>query len=521
MVENSRTRTLGDYAISTMQGYNSSIVRPTIKANNFEIKPALIKLIQQDQFFGNVLDDPNLHLYFFLQLCDTIRINGVSEDAIRLRLFPFSLKDKAKYWLQAQPQRSITSWIDLVNKFLIKYFPPSKSVKLRSEITSFVQQDGEYLYDAWERYKDLLRRCSHHCIPEWMQIQTFYNGMNVVTKTMVDAATGGSLNTKTVEIAQQLIEMMANSMYQSFSERHVPSKGEFEAKTLETLINQNQMKNQLLFEQLAALTQQINTFQAGTVKTSNLICDFCGGNHMNGACDPSWSYCQTSSSQPPIEPQFSKPLSKRMNEMEEALLQFIEVTQSNFKNQEESIKKLETQIEQILQQLAHRDEDRFSSNAIVNPRKQCHAVILRSGAEVSNLKDEEKKIAIKNAEEKAQDNLQRGKFTLLRKENLEDSNCTKPELQNSKQEKQKDDSVIREVLAVIRYQVDEEEGKKPVEYTKLLEVPPLLFFSMKLVFCWNFHFEPKNEVKHKLKGSAKIVIIAVTSILLAKSSYIL
>ena len=138
MGEPNPPRTLGAYAMPNADGYGPSIVRPAIQANNFEIKPAFLQLVQQDQFGGGPLDDPNLHISNFLQLCDTIKANGVSEDAIRLRLFPFSLRDKAKSWLQSQPQGSISTWDELVTKFLTRYFPPSKLAKMRSEITSFV-----------------------------------------------------------------------------------------------------------------------------------------------------------------------------------------------------------------------------------------------------------------------------------------------------------------------------------------------------------------------------------------------
>ncbi|MED6120823.1 hypothetical protein PIB30_024543 [Stylosanthes scabra] len=42
----------------------------------------------------------------------------------QLTLFPFSLRDRAKEWFQVQPQESITTWADLVAKFLTKFFPP-------------------------------------------------------------------------------------------------------------------------------------------------------------------------------------------------------------------------------------------------------------------------------------------------------------------------------------------------------------------------------------------------------------
>ena len=76
------------------------------------------------------------------------RVNGVPDNAIRLRLFPFSLKDRAKEWLNSLPTRSIFDWATLVQKFLAKYFPPAKTVKLRNDITNFMQYDQESMYKA-------------------------------------------------------------------------------------------------------------------------------------------------------------------------------------------------------------------------------------------------------------------------------------------------------------------------------------------------------------------------------------
>ncbi|MED6167022.1 hypothetical protein PIB30_115107, partial [Stylosanthes scabra] len=43
-------RTLGDYATPSAEGCSTSITRPPIQANNFELKPSLLQLVQQDQF---------------------------------------------------------------------------------------------------------------------------------------------------------------------------------------------------------------------------------------------------------------------------------------------------------------------------------------------------------------------------------------------------------------------------------------------------------------------------------------
>ncbi|KAA3467650.1 Integrase, catalytic core [Gossypium australe] len=77
----------------------------------------------------------------------------------------------------------------MTEKFLLKYFPPARMAKLRNDISSFVQMDLETLYDAWERHKDLLRRCPHHGLPLWLQVQTFYNGVNPSTRRLIDSVT--------------------------------------------------------------------------------------------------------------------------------------------------------------------------------------------------------------------------------------------------------------------------------------------------------------------------------------------
>ena len=70
----------------------------------------MLQMIQTSvQFNGLPHEDPNAHIANFIEICDTFKYNGVSDDAVRLRLFPFSLKDRAKNWLNSLPGGSITT----------------------------------------------------------------------------------------------------------------------------------------------------------------------------------------------------------------------------------------------------------------------------------------------------------------------------------------------------------------------------------------------------------------------------
>ena len=76
----------------------SAVRQPAIEANNFELKPTLIKMVQQHQYIGHPSKDPNEHLGRFLRMANTLKLNGVRLEVIKLQLFPFSLRDVAATW---------------------------------------------------------------------------------------------------------------------------------------------------------------------------------------------------------------------------------------------------------------------------------------------------------------------------------------------------------------------------------------------------------------------------------------
>lgn len=104
---------LQEYVLPIVQGIHSSIHPLSIEVNNFEIKPSIIQMVQNCvQFNGLSNQDPNMYITSFFELLATFKMSRVSNDAIRLRLSLFSLKDRAKSWLVSLESNSITTWHD-------------------------------------------------------------------------------------------------------------------------------------------------------------------------------------------------------------------------------------------------------------------------------------------------------------------------------------------------------------------------------------------------------------------------
>ena len=75
----------------------SAICRPPIQANNFELKGVTLEMLNNIQFHGLPSENPKAHLTRFNEVCDTVKYNGVTEEALRLWLFPLSLSYRAKH----------------------------------------------------------------------------------------------------------------------------------------------------------------------------------------------------------------------------------------------------------------------------------------------------------------------------------------------------------------------------------------------------------------------------------------
>ncbi|GJT65253.1 reverse transcriptase domain-containing protein [Tanacetum coccineum] len=153
------------------------------------------------------------HLRFFNKVTSTFRHPEVPNTSIKLLLFPFSLDDEARDWLDKEPPRSILTWDDLVSKFINQFFPPSKTTYLRNKITIFFQEPNETFNKVWERFKGLLRQCPHHGFSELHQLDTFYNSLSSNDQDALDSAAGGNFLDKMPQEGLAIIESKSKFLY--------------------------------------------------------------------------------------------------------------------------------------------------------------------------------------------------------------------------------------------------------------------------------------------------------------------
>src|SRR3954464_14930103 len=179
-------------------------------APSYEIKPALLNLVMKEQFSG-VGEDAALHLNNFVELCDMQKYKEVDGDIVKLKLFSFSLRGRAKEWLQSLPKNNIDSWSKCKDAFIGKYLPTAKIIQWRSNIMNLRQLDNEHVAQAWECMKMLVKNCPHNGLTTWMVIRTFYAGLNFSSRNLLDSAAGGTFMSTTLGASTKLLdEMMLN-----------------------------------------------------------------------------------------------------------------------------------------------------------------------------------------------------------------------------------------------------------------------------------------------------------------------
>ena len=220
------------------------------------------------KFSGHEREDPYTHLHQFVQICSTLNETKLGIDGIRLRLFPFSLNDKASQWLHSLAGNSIRTWDQLNTKFLTKFYPMSRTIELRNKIQTFKQKHSEEFYEAWERFGELQIQCPHHQIPLETLVQCFYNGLNSTTRGLVESMNEGQFLSKTATQANDFfIKLADNSQHWGNSTNPIP--GVYEVKQTAKIEQDGEVKTLIknLAKKVEALSIQSN--QPNTVMNVN------------------------------------------------------------------------------------------------------------------------------------------------------------------------------------------------------------------------------------------------------------
>nr|GFA66555.1 reverse transcriptase domain-containing protein [Tanacetum cinerariifolium] len=231
------------------------------------------------QFHGLPGDDANKHLDKFLHVTQSIKVNEVTDDALRLYLFPHSLTHHATAWFDRLPRNSINTFEQMAKMFLGKYFPPSMVTKLRNKITNFRQRPDESLFEAWECYKLSIDRCPNNNMLPVTQIDTFYNRLTLRYRDTINVAAGETFMKRCPEECYDLIENMIahrndwdTSAQRSESSSSITSSFDPEIIALKAemaKINKNLMKVLQINQQVKAVTPSGET---------------CGGPHSYNDC---------------------------------------------------------------------------------------------------------------------------------------------------------------------------------------------------------------------------------------------
>ncbi|GJT54777.1 DNA-directed DNA polymerase [Tanacetum coccineum] len=163
-------KTLHEHSHPTSSGFQNPITFPTEQTRRI-IDSRDIWLIQNTRTFqGLRTEDPLRHVKHYLGIIDNIQADRATRDTYRFRSFHFSLKGKATEWLNRIPPTQVTTWDQLVSRFLDHFFPIGRTSALRDLILRFKQGDDETIKSAWIRFQDLINQVPHHGIQKWLLV---------------------------------------------------------------------------------------------------------------------------------------------------------------------------------------------------------------------------------------------------------------------------------------------------------------------------------------------------------------
>ncbi|GKC52814.1 hypothetical protein Tco_1075559 [Tanacetum coccineum] len=396
-VAETMAETMEQYMSKTRADYGSGVARPKIEdKDNFELKGQFLKELRTNTFSGSDHEDANEHIEKVLEIVDLFHIPNITIDQVMLRAFPMSLTGAASRWLRNEPTGSITTWEGLKTKFLNKYCPPARTAKKMEEINNFQQEPDENLYQAWERFKELLMKCPQHYLTEMQEVILFYNGLGIPTRQILDSR--GAIPSKTAADAKIAIQEMAE-----YSQKwHNGTSRSRSTKTSDGLAAiQAQLNN--LGREIKKVNEKVYAAQVG--------CEQCKGPHYTKDCPlkeegktleeayytqfggpfqgggyraaaPGFyqrnnvnpSYQERRQSMEDTLSKFMSESAKRHEENSNLIKEIRASTDAAIRNQGASIKTLEIQIGQMSKVLQERGFGSLPSSTEANPRDQVKSI---------------------------------------------------------------------------------------------------------------------------------------------------
>ncbi|KAD5802838.1 hypothetical protein E3N88_14198 [Mikania micrantha] len=335
------------------------------------------------------------------RICGTFNLQGATNDAIFLQFFPFSLAGRAANWLDSHPPGTFTTWASLRDAFLKKFFPPAKAARLRDEIHSFRMAPDEPYYLAWERFKNLLSRCSQHGLSEWALVEKFYNGLTYETRARFDTFAGGHLMGKR-DVAE------CNDLFESFAQAEYEQRSANRNSTpITTSSSSTRGIHHVNVDTSVAAALESLAKDVRDLKMRVDRCEICRGGHATSECLNSQSF--RSSGNPPgfhsgypqnqghsgsQAPSGSGSGStsgggSSMCRIEELLTQLVAKDATTqkilhehdvlLKNQQSAFLDLQRTVGDIAKRLDERPQGQFSGQPQTNPNAHVKAVTTRSG----------------------------------------------------------------------------------------------------------------------------------------------
>ncbi|GKB04214.1 mitochondrial proton/calcium exchanger protein-like protein isoform X1, partial [Tanacetum coccineum] len=228
------------------------------------------------------------------------------------------------------------------------------------KINNFQQEPDETLYQAWERFKELLIKCPQHHLTEMHEVILFYNGLDIPTRQILNSR--GAIPTKTAEDAKKAIQEMAE-----YSQKW--HNGTSRGRSTETS------------DGLAAIQAQLNNLGREIKKVNEKVCAAqigwgyratAPGYYQRNNANPSYQerrqYMEDTLSK------FMSESAKRHKENSNLIKEIRALTEAAIRNQGASIKTLEIQIGQMSKVLQERGFGTLPSSTETNLRDQVKSI---------------------------------------------------------------------------------------------------------------------------------------------------